>query len=137
MKTATTLILSLSFCLISAGDAGAQCLPPPSGLISWWPGDGDATDSQDGNDGTLVNGATFADGLVGQAFSLDGIDDHLFIGNPSNLKITGGLTLTAWINPDDLPELDPGLLNIGVIISKWGQGVNTDSYEMSILKIGE
>ena len=133
MKTATTLILSLSFCLIPAG---AQCLPPPSGLISWWPGDGDATDIQDGNDGTLVNGATFADGLVGQAFSLDGIDDHLFIGNPSNLKITGGLTLTAWINPDDLPELDPGLLNIGVIISKWGQGVNTDSYEMSILKIG-
>jgi hypothetical protein len=41
-----------------------QCLAPPSGLVSWWPGDGNASDIQSGNDGTLqivhnrTNGAT-------------------------------------------------------------------------------
>jgi hypothetical protein len=55
-------------------DADVQvCVEPPEGLISWWPGDGNANDIQGVNDGTLLDGATFAVGLVGQAFSFDGI----------------------------------------------------------------
>ena len=60
--------LSLLAFITSAfvGDAKAQsCVAAPSGLVSWWPGDGNPTDIQNGNDGTLVNGATFATGLVG------------------------------------------------------------------------
>ena len=34
------------------------CVQPPSGLVSWWPGDGTAEDIQGVNDGTLKNGAT-------------------------------------------------------------------------------
>jgi len=62
------------------------CIEPPNGLISWWPGDGNANDIEDGNDGTLVNGAASAPGKVGQAFSLDGIDDHISVNSNSNLN---------------------------------------------------
>ena len=50
---------------------GAQtCAPPPSDLVSWWDGDAvsgsSAFDIQDGNDGTLLNGATVTPGKVGK-----------------------------------------------------------------------
>ena len=54
------------------------CTPAPSGLVSWWRAEGDARDFWDGNHGSLQNGATFAAGKVGQAFSFDGINDYLF-----------------------------------------------------------
>jgi hypothetical protein len=44
---------------------------------------GNVSDIADGNDGTLANGATFAAGRVGQAFSLDGVNDHVLLGDPA------------------------------------------------------
>ena len=43
--------------------AAQSCVQPPDGLVSWWPGDGNANDIQDSNYGTLQNGATFAPGI--------------------------------------------------------------------------
>ncbi len=75
------------------------CVPPPSGLVGWWPGDGNAEDIADGNDGTLVGGATFAPGMVGQAFSLDGVDDYVNVGNAPSLQVShGDFTVDAWVN---------------------------------------
>jgi hypothetical protein len=49
-----------------AGNAPAQeCLVAPEGLLSWWPGEGDASDIEDGNDGTMQYGATFSPEKVG------------------------------------------------------------------------
>src|SRR5262245_51719078 len=53
---------------------GQSCAPAPAGAFAWYPGDGNAQDVQ-GNNGTLLNGATFGAGEVGQAFSLDGLND--------------------------------------------------------------
>jgi hypothetical protein len=39
-----------------------------TGLVAWWPGDGDATDLISGKMGILENGAGFAPGISGQAF---------------------------------------------------------------------
>jgi len=75
-----------------------ECAPPPSGLVSWWPGDGNANDLTGANHGTLVGGATFAPGFVGQAFSLDGIDDSVSVEDNSSLRFSQ-FTLSAWINP--------------------------------------
>jgi len=62
------------------------------------PGDGDANDIQDGNDGTLENGATFTAGQVDQAFSLDGVNDC--VGVPSSANINPGsvdFTVDFWM----------------------------------------
>jgi WD40 repeat protein len=46
--------------------------PPPGGQVAWWRADGNAKDSVGGNHGTLKGGVTFAPGVAGQAFRLDG-----------------------------------------------------------------
>src|SRR5437016_4264993 len=96
----------LILCVIAAASlnhAFAQCVAPPAGLISWWPGDGNALDLQGGNNGTLKNGATFAPGLVGQAFSFDGIDGYLDYGTQSNLNFAAGsaFTIDGWVKTTD------------------------------------
>jgi len=73
--------------------AAPDCVNPPSGLTSWWPGEDNANDIQSGNHGTLQNGATFAPGLVGQAFIFDGVND--FASLPPN-SITGDFTIEFW-----------------------------------------
>src|SRR5262245_30842976 len=68
-----------------------------AGLVSWWPGDGNADDIQGGNSGRLQNGATFTIGKVGQAFSLDGTNDFVLIPHNTNLNPTGAFSLSSWI----------------------------------------
>ncbi|MEY2527898.1 MAG: hypothetical protein QOE73_2669 [Verrucomicrobiota bacterium] len=80
---------------IGAFEAPA-CTPPPTGMVSWWPGDDNANDIQDGNDGTLQNGATFAPGKVGQAFSFDGVDDFVNVPDSPSLN-QQTFTIDAWI----------------------------------------
>jgi WD40 repeat protein len=45
---------------------------PPDGVVAWWRADGDAKDSAGKNHGTLKGGVTFATGVAGKAFRLDG-----------------------------------------------------------------
>jgi hypothetical protein len=53
------------------------------------------------NHGTLVNGATFASGEVGQAFSLDGVDDRVAIPEAPATDISrmSQWTVEAWARP--------------------------------------
>ncbi|MGD0743689.1 MAG: protease pro-enzyme activation domain-containing protein, partial [Verrucomicrobiota bacterium] len=47
------------------------CTPAPSGLIGWWPGEDNGNDIIGTNNGILEN-VTFTNGMVGQAFHLNG-----------------------------------------------------------------
>jgi hypothetical protein len=61
------VLILLSDVLLVNNASAQTCIHPPSGLVSWWPGDGNANDIADANSGTLMGGATFAPGFVGQA----------------------------------------------------------------------
>ncbi|MFC1788220.1 LamG-like jellyroll fold domain-containing protein, partial [Patescibacteria group bacterium] len=79
------------------------CEELPGQLISEWTFDTDATDSVGDNDGTVV-GATHlpVGGVDGNgAYDFDGIDDRISLGNPANLQITGALTISYWMKPDN------------------------------------
>lgn len=80
-----------------AGKCKPSCFPPPAGLVSWYPGEGNANDIVGSNNGTLQNGTAFAAGEVGQAFSLDGINDYVDLGSGFNLD---KMTLDAWVYVD-------------------------------------
>ena len=99
---AACVVGALTFLLFSP-DARAQappsCVPPPSGLVSWWPGDGNTLDIADGNNGTIVGGVTYSAGRVAQAFNLNGTNAYVQVSNAPNLQITSQITLDAWINP--------------------------------------
>ncbi|MBI3194004.1 MAG: putative Ig domain-containing protein, partial [Ignavibacteriae bacterium] len=86
-------------------NVGGVCLTTPSGLITWWKGENNANDSQDGNNGTLQNGTTFATGKVGQAFSFDGVDDYAIA-----TSYTGGpvYAFEFWFNSNT--RIDAGSL---------------------------
>lgn len=80
---------------------GSQSIP---GLVSWYKGEGNADDAVGANNGSLVNGVAFAPGKVGQAFSFDGVDDYVDLGNPASLDIPGSLTVEAWVNYETLSQ---------------------------------
>ena len=90
------------------------CVDPPSGMISWWPGDCDASDIIDGNNGTLQNGATLVTGIVGQAFSFNGANQYILVGDPvpPSLQIQNEITLLAWIYATGYP----GPSTLGLIV---------------------
>ncbi len=117
------LLVFAAFAL--ARPAPAQgCVIPPAGLVSLWPGDGSANDVQNGNDGVL-NGATFAPGMVGQAFGFDGVDDYVSFESVP-LTATDDWTLEAWINPATLPQL-------GIAVSNGADdGVTGDGYAFGV-----
>src|SRR5438034_428938 len=74
------------------------CVDPPSGMVAWWPGDGNADDIQGSNNGSLQNGATFVAGKVLQAFSLDGVDDFVAVPHNDSLNPTGPFSVDLWVN---------------------------------------
>ena len=73
------MVLALPFAAL----ADTNCVPPPSGLLSWWPAENDAGDAAGTSAAQLMYGARFAPGLVGQAFSLNGTNDYVRL--PDNL----------------------------------------------------
>ena len=81
----------------------ANCLPPPVGLVGWWPGDHDASDLAGTNTGRLINTATLAPGLAGGAFRLDGASGLVDLGNSPSLWVSAGdFTAAAWVEFDSL-----------------------------------
>ena len=74
------------------------CAAPPLGLVSWWPGEGNAADSMGSNSGTLVGSVGFASGLVGQAFSFDG-SSYVSIPSSTNLSFSGytPMSVDLWV----------------------------------------
>ncbi len=81
--------------VIGTRDCTRECVPPPPGMVSWWPGEGNAHDIIGANNGTLVGGVTFSTGEVGRAFRFNGRDYVAVPASPSlNLP---QITIDAWI----------------------------------------
>lgn len=76
----------------SAPDA---CLPPPSGIVGWWPGEGAANDVIGTNNGVLGRPSSIGPGFAGQAFLFDGVHDYLNIPDAPELRPTN-LTVECW-----------------------------------------
>ena len=101
-NTSKALLLRASIFLliiIPGSYAIAQtCIDPPSGMVSWWPGDGNTDDLVGTNPGTLNGDATYDAGKVGQAFSLDGNGDYVSFGqNPAFDFDSGEFTVDFWV----------------------------------------
>ncbi|MBP9109195.1 MAG: VCBS repeat-containing protein [Pyrinomonadaceae bacterium] len=107
------------------------CDPAPSGLISLWPGENSPGDVIGTNNGTLIGGATYAQGKVGQAFSLNGTTAAVDVPDSNSLDVTNEFTLSAWVNPATIPAYPQGAL----VISKIGGISNLNGYQMAITNI--
>ncbi len=108
--------------IVNAGSAGkcviAVCTPQPTNGVTWFKAENNGSDSLGSNDGTMLNGADFATGIIGSGFRFDADGEQLFVpASPSlNVGISGSLTLEAWVNPT---SPNPGGSGEGTII-EWG-----------------
>jgi hypothetical protein len=102
MKTTGQVFGILAITAALATSAHAQtCFPPPSGAIGWWSGDGNANDNSGNNlNGVLVNGTSFAPGVVGDAFHFNAASSN-YVQVPTadslNPAQGQGWTVEAWI----------------------------------------
>jgi hypothetical protein len=85
----------LTFVERALADA-TNCIPPPSGLVSWWRGEANALDQAGTNNGTIAGNTTYGSGRVGQGFVFDGSGDGVSVGNPTGLQLQD-FTIETWI----------------------------------------
>ena len=76
-------------------DAPVVATPAAMGALSFWAADGNTNDTAGNNNGTAINGVTYAPGHDdGQAFSFNGAGAFVYVGR----QIQDDFTITAWIN---------------------------------------
>lgn len=80
---------------------------PTTGLVAWWPFDGNANDeSANANNGT-VNGASLTIdryGVANKAYSFDGVDDFIEVFQPflGGANAVTGYTISVWFKMNSL-----------------------------------
>ncbi len=97
---------------------------PISGLVAYYPFNGNANDeSGNGNDGTVVGATLTTDrfGNPNSAYSFDGSDDYIRVPDDDSLDLSDGMTIMAWINSNDTSGPK-------VIVSKWNDNTSDHSY---------
>ena len=125
--------LLLSWLLIGAAlPAWAQYSPPSAGLVGWWRGEGNANDSADSHNGTLLGGMGFTAGKFGQAFAA-GSNKRVYVPDSPAFQLTS-LSMGAWINAagpshvvffrgDNRTGLDPYHMGMELSTGKFAFGV--------------
>ena len=128
MKTRYPLklvLFGLATCALE--ELRADCVPAPSGLISWWRAEGTTNDSAGNHPGTLVGGAGFASGHVGQAFSFNASSDTgVIVPSASALNPTGAITIEAWVRPTSFPNVAP------TVVRKDVNAIGTTQYSLLV-----
>jgi hypothetical protein len=97
-----TLILLFSVLFTTMSFAQVPSYLPTSGLVGWWPFNGNANDeSVNGNNGTN-NGATLTtdrNGNVNSAYSFDGVNNY--ITTNSLLNASEDFSFSCWVNSNN------------------------------------
>src|SRR5438270_6327662 len=84
-----------------------SCAPAPAGLVALWRGENSVADLVTGNQGKLVNHASFTGGLVGQAFSFDGEQSGAVLEDSVSYHLQD-FTIEAWIRRENASITSPG-----------------------------
>jgi hypothetical protein len=86
--------------IFSAGAAGKQnpnCVTVSTNAIGWWPGDGYTNDIAWTNNGTFTTLPAYDSGMMGQAFSFDGVSNFVSVADVPHLNPPYALTVEAWV----------------------------------------
>ena len=89
--------------MLTVDNAFAQTCPSDPPLVSAWSFEDNANDPISSNNGLLVGGPGFINGVIGKAITLDGVDDYVSVADDPSLTIgTADFSLILWVNPADL-----------------------------------
>jgi hypothetical protein len=120
MKTLLIAIITVLCFTFSSNSQNIPSFLPSNGLIGYWPFDGNALDQTNNNNHGTINGATLTTdrfGTIGTAYSFDGINDHISLGNSSIFNLNN-FTLSMWTNVDSSMLNRAGANNGGYLFHK-------------------
>ncbi len=112
----------------------ANCVANPSGLVNWWRGENNGNDSAGANNGTLLGGLGFAGGMVGNAFSFDGITNILQINASA---ISPPWSAEFWVNRQATTNDSAVLIGDFATALKLEQFQNTHKVGYTIWGVGD
>ena len=117
-----SLTIATAFLSISPTSASAQspCDPAPSGLVSWWAGEGNTLDQISGYNGTLIGNASYGLGEVGQGVVLNGSGEGVSVASGANLWLQN-LTIETWLKRTSASTVSYGSGGNGTIFG-YGPG---------------
>lgn len=104
------------FYRLANAPTGPVCVDAPAGLVGWWRAEDDGLDATGSNHGTLINGLGFGSGKIGRALTFRSANQNLLVPASASLDLAAasGMTIEAWINPDDAVNEAP--------VAEWGDG---------------
>ena len=95
---------------------------PTSGLVGWWPLNGNANDeSGHGNNGTVNGASLIADRNGQQAYKFDGIDDIINVNSKVANFGTNDFSVSLWV-------YDADIQNSGTLVGKRKDDVSGQAY---------
>lgn len=96
--------ISIAGQIFTIQQAGAitPCAAPPSGLVAWWRGEGNALDQTGVNNGTIINNLTFGGGKIGGGFlgNYTGNAGTVEVPDSASLALTRSMTFEGWLKVD-------------------------------------
>jgi len=95
-------------------DSGFQVTPADpgtTGLVAYYPFNGNANDTVGGHNGTTVGTPTYAAGKIGQAIQLNGVDQMVDVG-PVGVSGAAPRTIAGWAKANALVDALPDWIDI-------------------------
>ncbi|MCC6577257.1 MAG: T9SS type A sorting domain-containing protein [Flavobacteriales bacterium] len=103
----------IALCCIGLATAQVPAYIPASGLVGWWPFNGNALDQSGNGHDLSVNGANLTEdrfGVLDAAYHFDGSAAHLNGGSHADFEIVGDRTISAWMKADANLNDDQGIV---------------------------
>ena len=77
-----------------------------AGVVAYYRADGSVVDTVGGNNGSLENGANYAQGFIGDSFEFNGVQERARIPNDASLEPSSSITVEAWVNSTSAGTFD-------------------------------
>jgi hypothetical protein len=97
--TTTSALAALS--VLSQLTNATGSISAPSGMVNWWPAEGNANDIFGPNNGTPQGNLSYVSGKTGLAFNFDGLTSYLNVGAAS---LAPPWTVSMWVNRQNAPN---------------------------------
>lgn len=123
-KTMAAIALSsLVTCTVIAQTNSGGCVNAPTGLVSWWRGEGNMLDSIHANHGTNFGSISNVPGIVGNGFGFAG-NSYIIVPHHPTLNASNALTIELWYNSAQSNNVYYGIIDKRIGASGANYGIN-------------